>query len=517
MPYLILIFFVVFTLVTAIIYAVSPQKFRYIILLVASLISYGLFCGFGTAFLITTIVTTYVAAIIIDKISQSYSPEGLSKQERKKLKAKIKTKKRIILAIYVFINIGILLILKYFNFFASSSVKFFSLLKVNVSAPVISIALPLGISYYTLNAISYVVDVLRGKFKAEKNILKTALFISFFPQLHEGPFGRYDSLIPQMTSGENIKGKNLYNGIGRMIWGLFKIFMVSNRAAIVSDEIFNNYSNYGGIIVIMGMIVYTIQLYAEFSGYIDIAGGISKIFGIQLSKNFDMPFLARNVGDFWRRWHISLGSWFRDYIFYPVSTSKLLNKIVKKINPVAANFLIVTIPLFIVWFLTGLWHGASSKYIVYGLYYFVLMIIFNLLSPIADKILLKYNISSENIVIKTLSITKTLLLVGIGMLMFRAENLSIFVHMISSVFSKSAEFQLYEVIDSKELILFIISFSIILISAFIKLKGYNVESKFNTLSLYSQYWICFTAFCVVIIFGAYGLGYIPPDPIYGGF
>lgn len=517
MPYLILILLLIFTFVTTIIYAVCPYKQRYIILLASSLIFYGIFCGIGIIFLITTILISYSAAIIMDRIPLKYSLEGLPKKERKQLRAIIKKKKRFVLAIYVIINIGILLTLKYFNFFASSSIGLLGWLGINVSAPVIKIALPLGISYYTLQSISYVVDVLRGKYKAEKNIFKIALFISFFPQMHEGPFGRYDALMPQMTSGEQIKINNLYNGIAQMFWGMFKIFMVANRAAIISDAVFKNHESYGGFTVIIGVIAYTIQLYAEFSGYIDVAAGVSKIFGIGLAKNFDMPFLALNVGDFWRRWHISLGGWFRDYIFYPISTSRALMKIVKNLPTFLANLLTITIPLFFVWFLTGLWHGASSKYIVYGLYYFVLMIIFNLISPLVNKVLSKNNITSENRLIKGLRLTKTLMLVGIGMLMFRAENLLVFRQMLGSVFSRGSEFQLFSAIEPNDFIIFILSFIVILLSVIMKLKDIDIESRFEALSSYKKYWICFCVFCIVVIFGAYGLGYIPPDPIYGGF
>ncbi|QUH28081.1 MBOAT family O-acyltransferase [Vallitalea guaymasensis] len=467
--------------------------------------------------MITTILISYSAAIIMDRIPLKYSLEGLPKKERKQLRAIIKKKKRFVLAIYVIINIGILLTLKYFNFFASSSIGLLGWLGINVSAPVIKIALPLGISYYTLQSISYVVDVLRGKYKAEKNIFKIALFISFFPQMHEGPFGRYDALMPQMTSGEQIKINNLYNGIAQMFWGMFKIFMVANRAAIISDAVFKNHESYGGFTVIIGVIAYTIQLYAEFSGYIDVAAGVSKIFGIGLAKNFDMPFLALNVGDFWRRWHISLGGWFRDYIFYPISTSRALMKIVKNLPAFLANLLTITIPLFFVWFLTGLWHGASSKYIVYGLYYFVLMIIFNLISPLVNRVLSKNNITSENRLIKGLRLTKTLILVGIGMLMFRAENLLVFRQMLGSVFSRGSEFQLFSAIEPNDFIIFILSFIVILLSVIMKLKDIDIESRFEALSSYKKYWICFCVFCIVVIFGAYGLGYIPPDPIYGGF
>lgn len=245
------------------------------------------------------------------------------------------------------------------------------------------IILPLGLSYYTLQSLSYVIDVFRGKYLAERDFLKLALFVSFFPQLHEGPFGRYDLLMDSMCKNEQIKKENIFNGIGRVLWGLFKIFMISNRACMISDAVFSNYARYSGWVVLLGGMAFTVQLYAEFSGYIDVATGISKVFGIELTRNFDLPFLARDVAQFWRKWHISLGSWFRDYIFYPVSTSKWLRKLTKKMNMAFADFTTITISLLAVWFLTGLWHGASIKYVCYGLYYFILMMVLNTLGHFA--------------------------------------------------------------------------------------------------------------------------------------
>ncbi|WDV45209.1 hypothetical protein PV797_17030 [Clostridiaceae bacterium M8S5] len=516
--YSILIFFGLFAIISSIIYAVCPRKQRYIALLVLSIVFYGYFCGTAIIYLITTIVSSYFATVIMDKIPLKYDTSGLEKAERKKLKAKIKAKKRRVLIIYAIINIGILLVLKYFNFFAAAGTGLIGKLGKDIATPVIKIVLPLGISYYTLQALSYVIDVCRGKYPAEKNILKIALFISFFTQLHEGPFGRYDKLMPAMSSGEQITSKNLYNGIARLMWGFFKIFMVANRAAIISDAVFKDYKSHSGFTVIIATLAFTVQLYAEFSGYIDMASGIAKIFGIEFAKNFDMPFIAQNVAEFWRRWHISLGAWFRDYVFYPISTSKTMFKLNKKMKPVYADFIIITVALFVVWFLTGLWHGASFKYIAYGLYYFVLMVIYNILSPLALKVLEKYKIDSKNKVLTVLKILKTLIFVGIGMLMFRAENLSVFKEMLYSVFDTSkASMKFLIAIDTKDLILLLVSFLIMIMGAVLKMKNIDVNKRYNELSSLKKYWICFAVFCIIIVFGAYGLGYLPPDPIYGGF
>ncbi|QOR35248.1 MBOAT family protein [Clostridium sp. 'deep sea'] len=500
------------------IYAVCPRKQRYIVLLMSSLIFYSVFSGYGVLLLLCTIITTHYTALVMDKIGLAYITTGLAKPERKKLKAQIKHKKRLVLCLCIVINVGILLITKYFNFFSRSFSKLIATFGLNLPVHVIKIILPLGISYYTLQALSYVIDVFRGKYPAEKNILKTALFIGFFPQLHEGPFGRYDKLMPVMSAGKQINSENLYEGIARFLWGFFKIFMVANRVSLISDMVFNDYSSYGGFAIIIGIVAFTIQLYAEFSGYIDIAVGIAKVLGIELAKNFDMPFISQNVAEFWRRWHISLGLWFRDYVFYPVSTSKVMSKLRKKVGSKLANFVSINLAMLTVWFLTGMWHGASVKYIVYGLYYFALIMLYNLLSPYIEKLLKKYEISAHNKILITVRIIKTLILVGIGMLIFRAKNLRVFRIMLMSVFTKGTmQFNILAKIDLKDLIILCISFGLMLLPVFLKTKNIEIDTKYNSLSSIKKYWICFTAFSIIVIFGAYGFGYLPPDPIYGGF
>lgn len=507
MPYAMLALFGIFTAVSVFLYAAVPAKYRHIVLLVTSLTCVGYLSRYGLFFILVTIFTSWLAGILMDEITKRNDTKGLEKQLRKQIKAKVKQKKKFVVFCYIFINIGILFTLKYFNMFFS-----FDLVPAVVKA-----ALPLGLSYYTLQSLSYVIDVFRGKYKAEKDILKLGLFISFLPQLHEGPFGRYDLLMPQMCKNEQLKRKNIFNGIGRILWGLFKIFMIANRAAIISDAVFSGYAKYGGFTILLGGISFILQLYAEFSGYIDVAAGISKIFGIELTKNFDLPFLARDVSEFWRRWHISLGGWFRDYIFYPVSTSRWLRRLTKKMNTGFGDFTTITVSLFFVWFLTGLWHGASVKYIGYGLYYFVLMILLNALSPVFNKLWEKLHIDRENKVLVLIRIFKTQFLVLIGMLMFRAENLSVFFKMISRLFKSGEAFPLFNIIEIQDFVALILSLAVVIAGAVLKIKNIDVEERFDELSPYRKYFICFAVSCLIIIFGAYGLDYLPPDPIYGGF
>lgn len=514
MPYQMLLMFGIFTVISFVLYIITPSKYRYLVLLLTSVCSFVAVSTYSSVFLLITILTTYGAGVWMDKIVSKHPTKGLEKSQRKQIKAKVKKKKKGVVFLYLFVNIGLLLVLKYFNFFYNSIGKLFG---EGESSSVLKIMLPLGISYYTLQAISYVIDVYRGKYKAEKNVLKLGLFVAFFPQLHEGPFGRYDLLMPQLTKGEQIKVNDFYNGTMTILVGLFKIFMIANRSAMISDSIFGNYENYGGFIILFGGVMFTLQLYAEFSGYIDIARGIAKIFGIDLAQNFDMPFLAQNVAEFWRRWHISLGAFFRDYVFYPVSTSKWLSACTKKMKMQMSNFVSITVSLLFVWFLTGLWHGASEKYICYGLYYFVLIVIYNLLSPLVEKLLDKMNVSKDNKILAILRIAKTLLLVLIGMIMFRAENMQVFADMFARIFQPSQSYPLFEIMDVEDFVVLIVSTLVMLLCAVLKLKNIDLWQKYYSLTPAKKYLVGFLLFLVVMIFGAYGLDYLPPDPIYGGF
>ena len=506
-----------FTGICLIGYHLTPRKYRYLTLLVVSVVCVAWISKGSAVFLGVTIVTTYGAGLLMERIATRYHSEGLDKAARKQLKAQIKQKKKLVVLGYMIVNLGILLILKYFNFFSTAVSNLQNLFGGHSTALLLRLAVPLGLSYYTLQALSYVIDVYRGKYPPERNFGKLALFVAYFPQLHEGPFGRYDLLMPQMTAGSSLSVDRLYSGLAKILWGLFEIFMVANRAAMISDAVFSGYAVYGGLTVVLGGAAFTVQLYSEFSGYIHIVRGVSQLFGISLAKNFDLPFLSENVADFWRRWHISLGAFFRDYVFYPISTSKWLRRLTKPMSFGAGSFVSLALSLLGVWFLTGLWHGASWKYVCYGLYYFLLILGFNLLSPTVEKWLDRAGISPESKWLHGIRVVKTWIFVLIGMMMFRAENMGVFFHMIGSVFSRGEAFPLLAVIEPADLTALLVSVLVLAGGGILKSRGIDAQIWFDSRKPYQRYLICFGLFCIIMIFGAYGLGYIAPDPIYGGF
>jgi alginate O-acetyltransferase complex protein AlgI len=264
-------------------------------------------------------------------------------------RAENKKAQKIIVAVAVTVNIGILFIFKYLSFFANT----FS------GNDIINIALPIGISFFSFQALSYVLDIQRGRGDARKNPLDVALYISFFPQLIAGPIVRYETIADQIQ-GRRETLSSFTDGIERFMIGFIKKVLIANNIALVADLAFNN-GTPTMLFSWVGAISYTLQIYYDFSGYSDMAIGLGKMFGFEFNENFDYPYISKSITEFWRRWHISLGTWFRDYVYFPLGGSRVETKTRLVFN------------LFIVWFLTGVWHGANWTFFVWGLMYFVLI------------------------------------------------------------------------------------------------------------------------------------------------
>ena len=405
----------IFTVAVFALYNLLPKKYRWSVLLVGSYILNWFISGYLIIYMAATTAVIYLVALWITSYTEKTDVirKELPKEERKPYREKCARNKKLICAISVLVNFGILVVLKYSGFLVGSLNGLFGL---DFEIP--SFVVPLGISYYTLQAVGYTVDVCRGKYKADKNLAKVALYVAYFPQLTEGPIGRYDHLAGQLYEGKNFSYDNFTNGLLLALFGTFKKFVIADRINAIVAELISQDSTYTGISVVIGMLAYTLMLYTEFSGFIDIVSGISQMFGFELSKNFEQPFFSKSVSEFWRRWHITLGSWTRDYIFYPVSLSKPMVKFAKFAREHLDAYYASVIPnaaaLLVVWLFTGIWHGADIKYVVYGLYYYVLMLVGMLTLPLTKKIMSKLKINAESKIISALAIVRTLIFVNIG-------------------------------------------------------------------------------------------------------
>lgn len=526
MAYTSYIYLLLFLGSTFLLYTVFPKKYKWVILLSASYLYYIAASKLWLViFLLITTLSVYISAIWLDKINDLFSSvkKVLDRQQKKEFKEKLLWQKKMVVILMLMINIGILAFLKYFNFFGSV-LNFVLLDHIQLHIPMLKLFLPLGISFYTLQAISYVIDVYRGKYKADYKLSRVALFLSFFPTIVEGPIARYDQVAYQLYEGHSFHYENLTFGVQLIVWGMFKKLVIADRANMLVNHVFNNHENYFGMSVIFAIIFYTIQLYTEFSGCMDIVRGSAQIFSIHLPENFKQPFFARSINDFWQRWHITLGAWLRDYVFYSVSLSspfKKFNQFVRKhCNEYFSKLLPATTALFFVWICNGLWHGASIKYVMYGMYYYLIMLIGMFMEPVFHKIMSQLKIDREAKYFKIFQILRTILIVNIGMLIFRADTLSDAFSMFISCFkgwSLDMNPLLHLGLDGKEILIVIIGVIIVFVVGLIKEKGICIRetvSKWNIVLRWSFYMVGLYS---VIIFGAYGRGYDIVSFIYAQF
>lgn len=520
--------FIAFVIVSFLLYYIFPIKYRWTVLLAASVFFYASLSGWLILYLIFSTLVIFFSGLIIQKYNDQFllKKNGLEKSERKTLKAAFKKKKKIIVACAITINIGLLVFLKYFNFIGDTIDSIVGLFANSDLIPTISIILPIGVSYYTLMAVSYVIDVYRGVNKADKNIFRLFLFLIYFPQIIEGPIGRYNLLASQLYRGNKFNYDNVRNACLLVLWGFIKKLIIADRCAIYVNEVFDHHTSYSGLGVVVAIILYTFEIYMDFSGCIDIVTGVSGVFGVKLSENFRRPFFSKSIDEFWRRWHITLGAFFKDYIFYPASISKSFSKInkfcKKHINNHVGNILPLAYALFFVWFCNGLWHGASIKYVVYGLYYYLIMMIARFMSPLTDKVVKLLHIDREKKWYCIFQIIRTIFFVCIGMLIFRAETLGTAKEMLFSVFDDFSKASITAPIVATDMsklsfMLVVVFIPFMFVVGYAQEKDVIIIEKIINLPIVIRWFLYILTVFSVIVFGIYGAGYDATSFIYGQF
>ena len=489
-------------------YQIAPQKWRRRVLLGFSYLFFWLLSGKLIVYLLGTTVFVHCMGIWLDSI----------RSEKKKA--------RRVLTLGILVLLGVLAYLKYYNFFVENVTGIFgNALPFTLAEK--KILMPVGISFYTLQAIGYMADVYWGKIRAEEKLEKTALFLAFFPQIMEGPICRHSDTCDALYSGRPLEAENLTNGYIRIFWGLFKKKVIADRLAIGVDAIFGNYTSYSGFMVAFAAVAYTVQLYMEFSGCMDIIIGSGQLFGVTLPENFRQPFCAQSAAEFWRRWHITLGTWFKTYIFYPVSMSapvKRWNQYGRKHFGKYVTMLGTSaMALFPVWLCNGLWHGARWRYIFYGMYYFTLILAGIAVEPVRDRILQVFHISERSVGLKFMRIAKTWLIIFTGELFFRADGLRAGIYMFRSMFRN---FDLGNLTDGSllelgmtkaDLIAVVVGCVAVAVVGFIKERGTNVRISLDRKPVFMRWSFYYVLILAVIVIAAYGDGYQAVDMIYAGF
>ena len=338
-------------------------------------------------------------------------------------KAKKQSRKKLFLGLSLLINLGLLFMFKYFNFFSQATADFLKLFSIPFSPMTLKVLLPVGISFYTFQTLSYTIDIYRGKIKPEKHLGVFAVYVSFFPQLVAGPIERAKNLLPQFFKKHPFEYKRVTTGLKIMLWGFFLKLVVADRAAIVVNQVYNNVFDYTGASLILATLLFTAQVYGDFAGYSFIAIGAAKVLGFRLMENFRRPYFSKSVAEFWRRWHISLSSWFQDYVFIPLYRCVAKIKLLKNKEPKVKHRLSFFISMLIGLTLLGLWHGAAWRFVLFGIYNAILVIIYYSIQKHWHK-LNKY-----------IQIGLTFCAIAFGLSVFRANNLSESVYIITNMFS----------------------------------------------------------------------------------
>jgi len=505
MQYVSLLYLLAFLPLVLLAYGLSPQRHRWKLLLAASYIFYGLLSK-------TLIIYLLFSTISIHELGLWLNACQDGEKERK----------RRILWYGVFVHIGLLAVLKYSAFFLESLNAVLPL-----ALPVPSFVLPAGISFFTLQAVSYLSDVYHGRIRGDESLGRLALYLAFFPAIVEGPICRYAETAEELYAGRPLTYKNITFGAQRMVWGLFKKLVVADRLNIFVQKIFTHWGQYSGLVVLLGAAAYTLQLYADFSGCIDLTIGTAELFGVRLPENFRQPFFSRTASEFWRRWHITLGTWFKDYIFYPLSLTRPVKALGRKARKTLGRRLGQTVqvlpPLLAVWVCNGLWHGAGWNYLFFGLYYFVLIVFGNLLEPAADRASHLLGLSREGGIWRVFQTVKMAAIVVTGELFFRAEGLAAGFAMFGSIFSGWNRAVLTDGtllrlgLDACDFGVIAAGTLVMLAVDLLHERGVCLREKLAQTNLPLRWTICLAAVLAVVIFGAYGAGYAPVDPLYAGF
>lgn len=510
-------------------YSLMPLKIKKYCLLLVSWLFFWFISGTLIIYLWLSIISIYYFGIWLNHIhlQKSNALKESTRENRKQIKKEYLFYSKMVLLFAALLHIGVLLVLKYTPFFMENMNWIFQYFQIAFRFNIPAYLMPIGISFFTLQAVSYLFDVYRGTIKADDNIFRLALFMSFFPQIVEGPICRYQEMANQLWEVKAITYDNLTLGMQRILFGLMKKLVIADRLNPLIQTIFSDYTNYEGGIIAIAAVCYTVQLYMDFSGTMDAVIGIAQIFGVTMPENFKRPFFSKTISEFWSRWHISLGKWFKDYVFYPITMSKSMKQLTKKSRKKIGNhygpLLAGSIALLCVWFCNGLWHGAAWNYIFFGMYHFVLILSGNLLEPVTKTFIKKLHLNPIHFIYQIMQMIRTTVLVIIGELFFRAEGLEagivMFRKIITDFHFTSWNLDLLSQlgVDMYDFLIVGVALALIFIVSILNEKGINIRLLLQKQPVLLRWSLLYAFILFIVIFGAYGPGYLPVDPIYAEF
>ena len=513
-------------------YYLVPKRFQQILLLAASYLFY--FCAgtFYPIFILITTLTTYLTGMKLEKLlleKKAYVKEHkaeLSREEKKAYNERMQKKRFRCMLLCMLLNFGILAVCKYTNFAIVNINSLLHTFGSDTELSLMNLVLPMGISFYTFQSMGYLIDIYWEKYDAEKNPFHFALFVSFIPQLIQGPISRFDKLSETLFVPHIVDWKNITYGLERILWGYFKKMVIADRMLVAVNTIIQDSATYSGTYVLVGMVFYALELYADFTGGIDITIGIAEVMGIRVEENFIRPYFSKNIAEYWRRWHISMGTWFKDYIFYPMSIWKPLMDFSKKVKnrfgTGAAKRVSVYTATIVTWFVTGIWHGASWNFIMWGLMNGFVIIISQEFDPLYQKFHARFPGLKANLCYGIFEMVRTFLLMSCLRLFDCYRDVKEAFSMFFSMFMKANPKVLFDgslmqlgLTVSDYVIL--LTGTILLFTVSILQEKHPVRDRLYEKPAILRYCIHFLLVFAVLVFGMYGVGFDSNQFIYNQF
>ncbi len=528
--------FLAFFAVLFCLYYVIPRRFQWMLLLLGSYVFY-LFGGVQyIGYILVTTLSTYLLARRLGTLHASQDAylaahkKELDREAKKAYKAGVKRRMWKWLLLGLFLNFGILAVIKYLDFGIQNLNAILGLFGAG-QLGLFRFALPLGISFYTFQSMGYLIDVYRGKTQAEKNLGKFALFVSFFPQILQGPISRFDQLAPTLFAEHAFDSRNVSFGLQRMLWGFFKKVVIADRVAVAVQAIVTTRTDagdpaYTGLFVLLGLVLYAIQIYGDFTGGIDITIGMAQMLGVKLPENFERPYFSKSIAEYWRRWHMTLGEWFKDYLFYPLSICRPMMKLAnfsrRKFGDKIGKRVTVYISTLAVWFTTGLWHGAAWNFVVWGLLNGVIILISYELEPLYRRFHAKFHVE-KHFAYRLFQVGRTFLLMGALRMLDVYHDVGLTFRMLGSIFTAPnfaalGDAALLEGLGLTAGDVAVVALGVVVMLA-VSLAGRrgSVRVRLAARPFVLRYCLFFLLTLVILVFGAYGIGYNASDFIYSVF
>lgn len=502
-------FFVFVAVTLAVYFLCVPKKYQWVVLLLAGFVFYAFVDISLLIYVYITVVTVFYGALWVEK------------SRRPKL---------IIAAIVIF-NFAILASFKWWNTIAGAGNMLLGMYtQTDMRLPFNSLLLPLGISFYTFQAVGYLIDVYRGTIQPERNIAKFALFVSFFPQLIQGPISRHSELADQLYAPRKFNYTEALRGFQLMLWGLFKKLVIADRLILMVTAIFPAVSesdDYKGLYILIGIIAHVIWLYMDFSGGVDIARGVGQMFGIIMPQNFIRPFFSTTLPEYWRRWHATLNNWWRDYLFYPLLRSNGMTKfskfVRKNVNSGLGKVIGVYISINVVRVINAMWHGADMFYIVEGFYFGILIVLGMALAPVFKKLINTLRINTECFSWRLFQIIRTFILVCISRVFMATAGVTAGFAALTSIIRDYNPWIMHNEnplaigLDAIDLRIATISLLVVFAVEIIQERGIAIRSTLAKQNIAFQWLITMTGVFIVLLWGRYGIGYDAVGFLYMGF